>query len=84
MPFDLGDRILTALERRMDPATRTVRPDWNGLTRELHVSRSTISREIASLKRSGFIESITVPASPGSKTTYILYKLTPRPIHVKP
>ena len=84
MPFDLGDRILTALERRMDPATLTVRPDGNGLTRELHVSRSAISREIASLKRSGFIESITVPAIPGSKTTYILYKLTPRPIHIKP
>ena len=84
LPFDLGEQILTALERRMDPATRTVRPDWKGLARELHVSRSTISREVASLKRSGFIESITIPVCPGSKTAYILYKLTPRPVHIDP
>ena len=84
LPFDLGEQILAALERRMDPATRTVRPDWKGLARELHVSRSTISREVASLKRSGFIESIAVPVRPGSKISYILYKLIPRPVHIEP
>lgn len=83
LPFDLGEQILAALERRMDPATRTVRPDWKGLARELHVSRSTISREVPSLKRSGFIESIAVPVRPGSKISYILYKLTPRPVHIE-
>ena len=67
LPFDLGEQILAALERRMDPATRTVRPDWKGLARELHVSRSTISRVAASLKRSGFFESIAVLVCSGSK-----------------
>ena len=84
LPFDLGDQILAALERRMDPATRIVRPDWKGLARELHVSRSTISRVVASLKRSGFFESIAVPVRPGSKVSYILYKLSPRPVPSKP
>ena len=30
LSFDLGYQILAALERRMDPATRTVRLDWKG------------------------------------------------------
>ena len=84
LPFDIDDQMLTALERRMAPATRIVRPDWKGLARELHVSRSTISRVAASLKRSGFFESIAVPVRPGSKISHILYKLTPRPIHIEP
>ena len=84
LPFDLGDQILEALERRMDPATRTVRPNWKGLARELHVSRSTISREVASLKRSGFFESIAVPVRPGSKISYVLYKLNTRPTRSEP
>ena len=84
LPFDIDDQMLTALERRMDPATRIVRPDWKGLARELHVSRSTISRVAASLKRSGFFESIAVPVRPGSKISYILYKLAPRSIHIEP
>jgi len=84
LPFDLGDQILEALERRMDPATRTVRPNWKGLARELHVSRSTISREVASLKRSGFFESIAVPVRPGSKISYVLYKLNTRPARSEP
>ena len=84
LPFDIDDQMLTALERRMDPATRIVRPDWKGLARELHVSRSTISRVVASLKRSGFFESIYVPVSPGSEEVYTLYKLAPRPIPIEP
>ena len=84
MPFDLGDQILEAFERRMDLATRTVRPNWKGLARELHVSRSTISREVASLKRSGFFESIAVPVRPGSKISYVLYKLNTRPTRSEP
>ena len=82
--YALGDQILEALERRMDPATRTVRPNWKGLARELHVSRSTISREVASLKRSGFFESIAVPVRPGSKISYVLYKLNTRPARSEP
>ena len=75
MPFDLDDQVLNSLERRMDPATRMVRPDWNGMARELKVSRSTISRVIARLRNSGFIESIGTPTHPGSKIMHISYRL---------
>ena len=75
MPFDLDDQVLNSLERRMDPATRMVRPDWNGMARELKVSRSTISRVIARLRNSGFIESIGTPIRPGSKIMHISYRL---------
>jgi len=57
------------------PATRMVRPDWNGMARELKVNRSTISRVIARLRNSGFIESIGTPTRPGSKIMHISYRL---------
>ncbi len=75
LPFDLDDQVLNSLERRMDPATRMVRPDWNGMAKELKVSRSTISRVIARLRNSGFIESIGTPTRPGSKIMHISYRL---------
>lgn len=84
LPLDICTQMLAALERRMDPVTRTVRPDWKGLARELHVSRSTISRLAISLKSGGFIESIYVPVSPGSAMKYALYKLNPRPTTAEP
>jgi predicted transcriptional regulator len=59
----------------MDKTNNTVRPDWKGMARRLHVSRSTISREIASLRNSGFIESFSVPIRQGSDTLTILYRL---------
>ena len=84
LPFDLDEQVMQALERRMDPVTRMVRPNWNGLARELHVSRSTISRVIASLRRSGLFESIAVPTRPGSKISYMFYKLIDRTAPLPP
>ena len=75
MPFDIDDQVLKALERRMDADTHTVRLNWKGLARELHVSRSTISRVMVRLKSSGFIESIYVPANAKKTFFYTLYRL---------
>ncbi|MBQ3341741.1 MAG: HTH domain-containing protein [Kiritimatiellae bacterium] len=75
IPWDLGEQILCDLESRMDKANNTVRPDWKGMARRLHVSRSTISREIANLRNSGFIESFSAPIRQGSDILTILYRL---------
>ena len=76
LPFDIEEQILRSLERRLDPETHLVRPDWKGMTREFNISRSTLSRIIAGLKRSGFLESISAPARPGSKLNYVFYRIT--------
>ena len=76
LPFDLDEQVLRSLERRMDPQTHLVRPDWKMMARELHVSRTTISRVAACLKRSGFFESIYLPVRPGSRMKYTLYRIT--------
>ena len=76
LPFDIDEQILSSLKRRMDPKTHLVRPDWKGMARELHVSRTTISRIVASLKRSGFFENIYLPVRPGSRIKYTLYRIT--------
>ena len=75
IPWDLSEKIMCDLESRLDKATNTVRPDWKGMARRLHVSRSTISREVASLRNSGFIESIYVPIRKGSRTLTTLYRI---------
>ena len=75
IPWDLGEQILCDLESRMDKTNNTVRPDWKGMARRLHVSRSTISREIANLRNSGFIESFSAPIRQGSDILTILYRL---------
>ena len=76
LPFDIDEQILSSLKWRMDPKTHLVSPDWKGMTHELHVSRTTISRIAASLKRSGFFESIYLPVRPGSRIKYTLYRIT--------
>lgn len=75
LPADLEEQVMAALERRMDPATRMVKPNWLEPSRELHVSRSTISRVIASLRHSGAFESIIVPVRPGAKVSRVLYRM---------
>ena len=75
VPFDIDDQVLKALERCMDADTHTVRPNWKGLAKELHVSRSTISRVMVRLKSSGFVESIHVPANAKKTFFYTLYRL---------
>ena len=73
--WNLGEMIMCDLESRVDKATNTVRPDWKGMARRLHVSRSTISREVASLRNSGLIESLYAPAGKGSSTLTTLYRI---------
>ena len=75
VPFEIDDLVMDSLERRLNPATQLVWPDWKGMARELNVSRSTISRVVARLRNSGFIESVGIPIRPGSKIMHIAYRL---------
>jgi len=73
VPFDLNERIYKMLERRVNPETGLVKPDWKGLARELGVSRSTIARHMVGLRHSGFVESVYVKINP--KCTVVYYRL---------
>ena len=73
LPLDFNQQILNALKRRIDPKTGLARPDWKGLARELHVSRSTISRRMPDLRDCGLVESVLIPVGPKVKIT--LYRL---------
>ena len=75
LPFDLGERILTNLENRMDPKTGLVRPLLARIAREIGVSLSSIKREVASLRRSGFIESVCLNDRPDKRMMTIYYRL---------
>ncbi len=75
LAWNIDNQVLNSLERRIDPATSMVRPNWKGMARELHVSRSTISRIVKRLRSSGVIESITVPVRPGSKILHVYYRI---------
>ena len=75
VPFDLGDRIYAILKSRMDPVTHLVHPQWQSLARELHVSRSTISRVMPELKSAGLIESVVMPSPKDARIKHILYKV---------
>ena len=73
LPLDFNQQTLNALKRRIDPKTGLARPDWKGLARELHVSRSTISRRMPELRDCGLVESVLIPVGPKVKIT--LYRL---------
>lgn len=73
LPFDFGERMLKALERRLDPETGLVKPNWKGLARELGVSRSTIARQMVGLRQSGLVESVLVPIRPA--VSVVCYRL---------
>jgi len=73
LPFDFNERIMKSLERRVDPETGLVKPDWKGMARELGVSRSTIARQIVGLRQCGAFESILVPIRP--KVSIVYYRL---------
>ena len=76
MPFDLPEQILRDLESRMDKTTLLVRPDLANLARRLNVSRSSLKREIVSLRNSGFIELQHIKKRPTDRTSTILYRMT--------
>ena len=73
VPFDFGQRIMENLRRRVDPKTGLVRPLTAHMARELGVSRSTVSRELRSLRQSGAYEIVDVRVNP--KKLVIHYRL---------
>lgn len=73
LPSDIGNQILEALHRRLNAETGLAKPDWKGVARELGVSRSTIAREMAGLRRCGVVESVFIKISP--KVSVIYYRL---------
>ena len=75
LPFDLGEQILCDLESRMDKTTQLVVPDLGNLAKRLNVSRSSIKREITSLRNCGYIELQYIKKRPTDKVFTILYKL---------
>ena len=74
IPFDFGQRIMENLRRRVDPKTGLVRPLTAHMARELGVSRSTVSRELRSLRQCGAFETVDVRVSPKQLTTYYRLK----------
>ena len=74
IPFDFGQRIMENLRRRVDPKSGLVRPFTAHMARELGVSRSTISRELRSLRECGAFETVDVRVSPKQVTTYYRLK----------
>ena len=61
------------LRQRVDPKTGLVRPLTARMARELDVSRSTVSRELRSLRQLGAFEIVYVRVSP--KQLAIYYRL---------
>ena len=73
LPFDFGKRIMENLRQRVDPKTGLVRPFTAHMAREFGVSRSSVSRELRSLREYGAVERVDVHESP--KTLTIYYRL---------
>ena len=85
LPFDLAEQILRDLESRMDRNTMLVRPEIASMARKLNVSRSSIKREIASIRNDGFIELCHISKSPTDKVCTIMYRiLRPAPPNTDP
>ena len=78
IPVDIGDRILKALESRVDPATGLVQPLWKKLAQEVGVSRATLARQLAGLKARGEFDVLFVRKDPNQGITY--YRLKPRTV----
>ena len=73
LPFDFGKRIMDDLRQRVDPKTGLVKPFTACMARRLGVSRSTVSRELRSLRQLGAFETVDVRVSP--KQLAIYYRL---------
>ena len=83
LPFDLAEQILRDLESRMDRNTMLVRPEIASMARKLNVSRSSIKREIASIRNNGFIELCHISKSPTDKVCTVMYRIL-RPVLPNP
>ena len=79
LPYDLAEQILCDLEGRMDRNTMLVRPEIASIARKLNVSRSSVKREIASIRKSGFLELCRIYKRPTDKVCTIMYRIL-RPI----
>ena len=79
LPYDLAEQILCDLESRMDRNTMLVRPEIASMARKLNVSRSSVKREIASIRKSGFLELLRIYKRPTDKVCTIMYRIL-RPI----
>ena len=61
------------LRQRVDPETGLVRPRWKQMALDLHVSRSTVARQMAELYANGAYERIYVKVNP--RVTICYYRL---------
>ena len=73
IPFDFGKRIMDDLRQRVDPKTGLVKPFTACMARRLGVSRSTVSRELRSLRQFGAFEIVYERVGP--KQLVIYYRL---------
>ena len=83
LPFDLAEQILRDLESRMDRNTMLVRPEIASMAKKLNVSRSSIKREIVSIRNNGFLELCHIHKSPADKVCTIMYRIL-RPVLPNP
>ena len=75
LPYDLAEQILRDLESRMDRSTMLVRPEIASMARKLNVSRSSVKREIVSIRNSGFLELCHIYKRPTDKVCSIMYRI---------
>lgn len=71
---------MDALERRVDPKTQYARPDWMGIARELGISRTSVSRVMARLKRIGLITAVYEDDPRNRKVKHSYYILHKHPV----
>ena len=74
IPVDIGDLILKALARRVDPETGLVQPLWKKLVQEVGVSRATLARQLAKLRTRGAFGVVFVRKDPDQGITYYRLK----------
>ena len=69
----------------MDRSTMLVRPEIASMARKLNVSRSSVKREIVSIRNSGFLELCHIYKKPTDKVCTIMYRiLRPAPPNTDP
>ena len=69
----------------MDRSTMLVRPEIAAMARKLNVSRSSVKREIVSIRNSGFLELCHIYKKPTDKVCTIMYRiLRPAPPNTDP
>lgn len=75
IPHNLDELILEKLKRETNPATGLVSFSWKKLAAHFGVSRTTISRQMKTLKRLGRLETVYIPYAPNPKLVDAYYRL---------